>query len=101
MKNAILKTLTVGALAAFALSAREGKIAERKENQQARIAQGVKSGKLTPAETATLEKKEAAINKETRADRKANGGKLTAAEKKQINRQQNKVSEQIYDKKHN
>jgi hypothetical protein len=76
-------------------------IAERKENQQDRIANGVKSGQLTAGETANLEKKEAAINKETAADRAANGGKLTAAEKKQVNRQQNRMSKQIYADKHN
>jgi hypothetical protein len=76
-------------------------IAQRKENQQDRIANGVKSGQLTPGETANLENKEAAINKETRADRAANGGKLTAAEKTQINRQQNQTSKQIYADKHN
>ena len=75
-------------------------IAQRKENQQDRIAQGVKSGQLTAGETANLETKEAAINGETKADRAANGGKLTGAEKKQINGQQNQVSKQIYKDKH-
>jgi hypothetical protein len=76
-------------------------IAQRKENQQDRIADGVKSGQLTAGETANLEKKEAAINKETRTDRAANGGKLTGAEKTQINQQQNQMSKQIYKDKHN
>src|SRR6266566_3761472 len=76
-------------------------VAQRKENQQDRIANGVQSGQLTAGETANLEKKEAAINKETAADRAANGGKLTAAEKKQVNRQQNQMSKQIYADKHN
>jgi hypothetical protein len=76
-------------------------VAQRKENQQDRIASGVQSGQLTAGETAKLEKKEAAINKETAADRAANGGKLTAAEKKQVNGQQNQVSKQIYADKHN
>jgi hypothetical protein len=76
-------------------------IAQRKENQQDRIANGVKSGQLTAGETANLETKEAAINGETRADRAANGGKLTGAEKTQINGQQNRLSNQIYDDKHN
>jgi hypothetical protein len=76
-------------------------IAERKENQQDRVANGVKSGQLTPGETANIEKKEAAINKETRTDRAANGGKLTTAEKAQINKQQNQTSKQIYADKHN
>jgi len=76
-------------------------VAQRKENQQDRIANGVKSGQLTAGETANLESKEAAINGETRADRAANGGKLTSAEKQQINQQQNQVSKQIYQDKHN
>src|SRR4029077_20571960 len=76
-------------------------IAERKENQQDRIANGVKSGQLTAGETANLETKEAAINGETKADRAANGGKLTGAEKTQINQQQNQLSKQIYPHKHN
>lgn len=76
-------------------------VAQRKENQQDRIANGVKSGQLTAGETANLESKEAAINGETRADRAANGGKLTSAEKQQINKQQNQLSKQIYTDKHN
>src|SRR5216683_1079662 len=76
-------------------------VAQRKENQQDRIANGVQSGQLTAGETANLEKKEVAINKETAADRAANGDKLTAAEKKQVNRQQNQMSKQIYADKHN
>jgi hypothetical protein len=76
-------------------------IQQRKENQQDRIAQGVKSGELTPHETANLENKEAAINRETRNDRAANGGKLTPAEKAKVTRQQNRTSKQIYNDKHN
>jgi hypothetical protein len=76
-------------------------VAQRKENQQDRIANGVKSGQLTAGETAKLETKEAAINGETKADRAANGGKLTAAEKAKINKQQNNLSKQIYKDKHN
>jgi hypothetical protein len=76
-------------------------IAQRKDNQQQRIAQGVQSGQLTAGETANLETKEAAINGETRADRAADGGKLTTAEKAQVNQQQNQLSKQIYNDKHN
>src|SRR5258707_15415572 len=41
-------------------------IAQRKENQQDRMAQGVKSGKLTHGETVNPETKEAAINGEAK-----------------------------------
>jgi hypothetical protein len=80
---------------------KEPVIEQRKENQQDRIAEGVKSGELTAGETARLEKKEAAINKETTAERAANGGKLTPGEKAQVTRQQNRLSRQIYRDKHN
>lgn len=76
-------------------------VGQRQENQQDRIAQGVKSGQLTAGETANLENKEAAVNQQVKADRQANGGKLTGAEKKQVNREQNHLSRQIYNKKHN
>jgi hypothetical protein len=90
-----------GTTAASPAPAPKPTIAQRKENQQDRIASGVKSGQLTAGETANLETKEAAINGETRADRAANGGKLTAAEKQQVNKQQNQLSKQIYKDKHN
>lgn len=76
-------------------------IAQRKDNQQNRIANGVQNGSLTAGETSNLESKEAGINAETRADRAANGGKLTSSEKTQINKQQNQVSKDIYQDKHN
>ena len=79
----------------------KSEVGKRAENQQDRIANGVKDGQLTAGETANLEKKEAAINKEVRTDRSANGGKLTPQEKAKVNRQQNKVSHQIYRDKHN
>jgi hypothetical protein len=73
----------------------------RQRAQQERIGQGIKNGSLTPGETAKLESKDAAINREANKDRATNGGTLTAGEKAKINRQQNRVSRQIYNKKHN
>jgi hypothetical protein len=77
------------------------KVGQRRENQQDRIAQGVKSGQLTAGETAKVEKQQQHINKQVAKDRKANGGTLTASEKKQINKEQNQASRNIYRKKHN
>jgi hypothetical protein len=99
MKNVIL-AIAAATVLAITLPA-DQKIAQRKENQQDRIAQGVKSGQLTAGETARLETKESRVNKEIRADRAANGGKLTGAEKAQVNHQQNKMSKAIYKDKHN
>ncbi len=99
MKRFTFMTMIVTGLLATGLSAQE--IKDRKENQQDRIAQGVKSGQLTAGETARLETKEARLNKEIRHDRKQNGGNLSNKEKRQINRQQNRLSKQIYRDKHN
>ena len=79
----------------------KSEVGKRAENQQDRIAQGVKSGQLTAGETAHLESNEAKINKEVHNDRAANGGKLTPQERRQVNRQQNRESRQIYRDKHN
>jgi Ni/Co efflux regulator RcnB len=102
MKKLIVSILASALLmgTAFAADEKEGKIQQRKENQQKRIGQGVKNGSLTPHETARLEHKETKLNKEVRHDRKENGGNLTNKEKAQVNRQQNRLSKQIYKQKH-
>jgi hypothetical protein len=78
-----------------------GTAGQRKANQQARIAQGVKSGQLTAHETANLETRESSVNKEERNMRAANNGKLTAADRTALNNRQNKISSSIYQDKHN
>ncbi len=76
-------------------------IAERKVDQQDRIAQGVKSGQLTAGETAHLEHQEAGINKEESGMRAQDNGKLTAQDKKTLTKQQNQESRRIARDKHN
>jgi hypothetical protein len=76
-------------------------VGQRRENQQDRIAQGIKSGQLTAGETAKLENQQKGLNQQVKADRAANGGKLTPGEKKQVNSEQNGASKNIYNKKHN
>jgi opacity protein-like surface antigen len=76
-------------------------VGQRRENQQDRIANGIKNGSMTAGEAARTENREQGINQQIRADRAANGGKLTAQEHRQINRQQNGASRQIYRQKHN
>jgi hypothetical protein len=102
MKIAMKSMFLGAALAASILpiAAQAQTIAQRKENQQDRIAQGVRSGQLTPHETAKLEHKEAKLNRETRRMRAANGGRLTPAEKAKVTRQQNRLSRDIYHEKH-
>jgi len=94
-------TVVAGGLLVGVAAAQDNRIHDRKENQQDRIAQGVKSGSLTPHETANLENKEGRLNKEIRNDRRQNGGNLTNKEKAKVNRQQNRLSRNIYRDKHN
>src|SRR6266699_785021 len=79
----------------------DNKVGQRRENQQDRIAQGIKSGQMTAGEAAKAEKQQKGINRQVASDRKANGGTLTASEKKQVNHEQNAASKNIYNKKHN
>jgi hypothetical protein len=76
-------------------------VGARRDNQQQRIANGINSGQMSPSEAAKAENHEQKINSNVRADRQANGGKLTPQEKKNINKQQNSASKQIYNEKHN
>jgi len=76
-------------------------IAQRKDNQQDRIANGIDSSQLTAGETKNLETKETGINKEEHAMRSEDDGHLTAGDRATLNRQQNHLSNQIYDDKHN
>jgi hypothetical protein len=100
MRNALC-SIAVAAGLFIPCYAQQGKIQQRKENQQDRIAQGVGSGQLTAGETANLEHKESKLNREIRSDRAANGGTLTTKERRQVNRQQNRLSRNIYRDKHN
>jgi hypothetical protein len=100
-----MKRIFVTSFAASILAvgtwAQTSEVGKRAENQQDRIGQGVRSGQLTAGETANLEKKDAAVNQEVRTDRTLNGGHLTPQEKRIVNRQQNNLSNQIYQDKHN
>lgn len=79
----------------------ENEVNQRQERQQDRIANGVASGSMTAHETAKVERQEAAVHHEIKADRAANGGKLTPQERARVNRQQNHMSREIYRDKHN
>lgn len=119
MKNTIAKsllTLAIGGLISVGAAVaqdpgqdrnldpghpRVNEIDNRQVNQQDRIANGVKSGELTAGETRHLEKGEAAIQRQKRADMAAHGGHLTKQEQNQLNREQNRESKAIYRDKHN
>ena len=72
----------------------------REHRQVQRIKQGVKSGEITKAEKNRLKADEAAIRAEEKVYRKSGGG-LSKAERKDLNKDLNKTSREIYRAKHN
>lgn len=77
-----------------------GEVSARQREQQKRIGEGIENGSLKAGEAAKLEHHEAKLNGEVRRDRMSGGG-LSAGERAKINARQNRVSRQIYAKKHN
>lgn len=76
-------------------------VGRRRENQQDRIANGIRNGSMSAGEAARAEGRQQNINRHIAADRAANGGRLTPQERHNINRRQNGASRQIYRQKHN
>ena len=74
-------------------------IDKREANQEKRIEQGVKSGKLTEGEAAKLEAGQAKVEK--MEDKAKADGKVTKRERKRIHKEQNEQSENIHEMKHN
>jgi hypothetical protein len=93
LASLVLLTLVQNLEAAASIKEREGR-------QQDRIAEGIASGELTPAEAARLEAREAELRKQIAADRAANGGKLTAAQRKAIEKELDEISRKIARNKH-
>ena len=102
MKRFVMNSLTAGFLfAATLVTSNAATVNQRRENQQDRIAQGVRSGQLTAHETASLERKEAGLNHQIRHDGYEHDGHLTNGERARVNREQNTLSRDIYRDKHN
>lgn len=99
-RNLLIAAILATAFAApaFAQTATP-KIDQRQENQQNRIANGIKSGELTAKETQNLEKREVKIEGDKQAAKA--DGKVTRAERRKLTREENKASRAIYRKKHN
>jgi hypothetical protein len=79
---------------------RVNEVNKREQNQQDRIANGVKNGTMTPGQAAHVEKQEQHIQNQEKADMAAHNGHLTKREQKQLNKEQNHTSKEIYKDKH-
>jgi hypothetical protein len=79
---------------------RVNEVNQREQNQQDRIANGLKNDTLNAKQASNLEKREASVQKREQKDMAKNNGHLTKAEQRGINRQQNRISRSIYNDKH-
>ncbi len=73
----------------------------REQKQQTRIANGVKSGQLTPGETRRLERGEQRLQNNEKKDMAKDNGHLTKKDQRQLNKEANHMSKRIYKDKHN
>lgn len=72
-----------------------------KQDQQNRIANGVKSGQLTPGETRRLERGEQRLQNNEKKDMAKDNRHLTKRDQRHLNREANHMSKRIYKDKHN
>ena len=79
---------------------RRAEVNQRLHNQNQRINEGLKSGKLTPAQAQALHQEDHHIRTAERADAAQYGSHITKAEQWQLNRQENAASKQIFQEKH-
>lgn len=109
MKLRILATcLGLGLVAAMASAqsatspaADRPTVNQRLENQKDRIQAGTKDDQLTKGERTRLRANDAAIHAQEKVYRRANDGKLTTGERRQLNRELNRNSRQVYRDRHN
>jgi len=80
---------------------RVNEVNQREANQQKRIANGINNGSMNAHETANVERREASVQKQEKADMAKHNGHLTKAEQRQLNRRQDRISRTIYKDKHN
>lgn len=96
MTVAGLGVLTTMLMAAVASA---GPVQRREGRQQARIAQGVRSGELTPRETNRLEREQRGV--ERRREHALADGQIGPRERAGLQRAQNRASRDIHRLKHN
>jgi hypothetical protein len=76
-------------------------VGQTRQNQQARIAQGIQSGSLTSGEAAHMERQQHNANAKASQERMANGGRFTPAERHAASERQGRMSRNINHAKHN
>jgi hypothetical protein len=71
-------------------------IVKREFNQQRRIGNGIRSGRLTPRQGARLERQQMRVHRQVRAMRARQNGRLTMRERRMFHRRQIVASRRIF-----
>jgi len=75
---------------------RVNQVDSREQNQQNRVANGIQSGKMSPGQTAKVERQENHIVKQENKDMAKNNGHLTKGEQVKLNKELNHTSKEIH-----
>jgi len=75
-------------------------IVKREFNQQRRIGDGIRNGRLGPRQGAGLERQQMRIHRQVHAMRARHNGRLTMHQRRVIHRRQNVASRRIFQAKH-
>jgi hypothetical protein len=98
-KQAFIASIALAAFVPVAASA--GEVQNRINNENTRINQGVHSGSLTYGEYHRLDTTADRIQFQRNRDLRTDGGHLTPAQYRNLNREENNLSDRIYFDKHN
>ena len=100
MKLRFAAALTA-ALALSGAAVQAQSVNQREGRQQARIDQGVSSGRLTAGEAVRDERQQGRIDATEARMRANNGGRLNGNQRARLENRQNRASAHIYNSKHN
>ena len=100
MKTTVIAALLAAAAAGAALPA-TAQVAQRQDNQAARINQGVRSGELTHHELHHLNRQQDKIARTEAKMRARHGGRLSGHDHKKLARMQNHADHSIRRANHN
>ena len=98
LKRAVIVATALVALIPVAASA--GEVQNRINNENTRIGAGVKDGQLTYGQYHRLDQTADRIQWQRNRDLRANDGHLTGAEYRNLNREENNLSDRIYWDRH-
>ena len=99
-----LRTMICAALASATLAAGAAQaqpVDARHANQEARIAQGVHSGALTPGERFRVQRQQRSIDRQEARMRDRDGGQLSPHDRWVLQHRENRASAHIWRAKHN